>query len=338
MRASAVQDRAGNSSYDVAVVVPLHNRRSLIPFTLESLHPRFHPGVSLQVIVVDDGSTDGGADLVEQDFPSVELRRQDNLGAPTARNLGVEHAQAPAVQLLDSDDLVEPGYFLPRLEALAKHTKAAGAYGPWEVFSNQGSFSPSDIQARHSPYPISIRSEVDMHLRHLLRGWYLVSPTIVWRTDVIRQLGGQDSALHINQDVDFLFRALSSGYGLVGTNGPRSLIREHQGTRQGQVSSLERIEEMLELRRRFKRDLEQLGRLEETFRVALAEYSFDCWAQWRTVAPEAAAGFLALSSELWPGITVRGGWLFRAAGSVLGAPTATILKQRIQRFRRTVPL
>jgi hypothetical protein len=166
----------------------------------------------------------------------------------------------------------------------------------------------------------------------LLRGWYIAPSTIVWRTSAFLKIGGHNAALHINQDVDFLFRALTGGFGLVGTPGARARVREHEGLRQGRVSSAERLDQMLNIRRRFARDLRSCGHSSEANRRALAEYAFDAWAEWRIAAPEAAAGFLDLSRETWPSVAVRGGWLYRGLGALLGPANATIVKQQIQRI------
>jgi glycosyltransferase involved in cell wall biosynthesis len=321
--------------FDVSVVVPLHNRKALIPYTLESLRGRHHPDVSLEVIVVDDGSTDGGAELVQATFEWVSLHRQTRQGAPVARNHGISLASAPALLLLDSDDLVEPGFFQPRLAALAAHVEAAGAYGPWDVFEGDQAFAPEQVRPRHERYPIDEFVDADSHLARLLRGWYIAPSAILWRTAAVRSVGGHDERLRINQDVDFMFRILMSTAGIVGSDGPRALSRNHAGPRQGQVTSPDRVEQIVELRRRFRRVLEVSGRLDDRFRRALAEYAFDGWATWRTVAPESASALLSLSRELWPVLSVRGGWLLRTLGAVVGPAKATILKQKLETWRRS---
>ena len=314
----------------------MHNRKDLVRFTLESLRAQHHPGVHLQIVVVDDGSTDGGPDMVEAEFGSVRLLRQTRQGAPAARNRGIAAAAGYTTLLLDSDDLVEPGYFLPRLAALAEFPDAAGAYGPWEVFESDSEFAPSDIRPRHSRYPVERRVEADDHLRRLLRGWYIPGPAVLWRTAVLRRVNGHDERLHINQDVDMMFRILLSTAGIVGTDGPCALTRNHEGARQGAVTSSERVRQILELRRRFRRDLENAGRLDTSMRQALAEYAFDGWAAWRSIAPASAKELLSLSRELWPELGIRGGWVIRALGAILGPANATMLKQRIQRLRLPV--
>ena len=85
----------------VAVVIPTYNRVRLLERALRSVLDQAR--VADEIIVVDDGSTDGTAEAVA-DLP-VRLVRQANAGAAAARNRGVREASSPWVAFLDSDDL-----------------------------------------------------------------------------------------------------------------------------------------------------------------------------------------------------------------------------------------
>ncbi|HEX7070548.1 MAG TPA: glycosyltransferase [Rhodothermales bacterium] len=314
------------------MIIPLHNRRELISYTLDSVRPERHAGVRLQVIVVDDGSTDNGGDFVESQYPWVDVIRQPSRGASAARNCGLEHATGTFVLYLDSDDLVEEGFFEPRMAALEGHPSAAGAYGPWDVFESDGAFAESTVRPRHGRYPIVAEVDSSGHLRRLLRGWYIVGPATLWRRDVLRDVGGHDPTLIINQDVELMFRILTTTCGIVGVDAPRALTRQHGGARQGLATSPDAVRQVAELRRRFRAELERLGIFDEQLRRALAEYAFDSWAHFKGVAPEESHDLLLLSRDLWPEMNVRGGALYRALGVVLGPARATIVKERLRRL------
>ena len=100
-----------------SVVVPLYNKAPLIAATLASaLVDRERV---LEIVVVDDGSTDGSAAVVEGlGDPLVRLIRQPNGGVSSARNRGIVEARGEWLVFLDADDLWTPGY-LGRLEELA---------------------------------------------------------------------------------------------------------------------------------------------------------------------------------------------------------------------------
>jgi hypothetical protein len=93
----------------VSVVIPSFNRADLLPETLEAVLGQTSPAE--QVIVVDDGSTDGTPAMVEASFGSrVTLRRIANSGDLAARNRGLAAASGDLVAFCDSDDLWHPDF------------------------------------------------------------------------------------------------------------------------------------------------------------------------------------------------------------------------------------
>ena len=98
--------RAVDDAPLVSIIVPTHNRAGLLPRALASaLGQTYAP---IEVVVVDDGSTDGTADVVEglkARHPNLRYLRHDHpLGASAARNRGVREAAGACVALLDDDD------------------------------------------------------------------------------------------------------------------------------------------------------------------------------------------------------------------------------------------
>jgi glycosyltransferase involved in cell wall biosynthesis len=110
-----------------SVVIPLFNKREFIRQTLLSALAQGHP--RFEVIVVDDGSTDGGADCI-QDLASNTVRviRQENAGPGPARNRGAAEATFEWIALLDADDRWLP-WHLSTLAAVIEHLPEADAVG-----------------------------------------------------------------------------------------------------------------------------------------------------------------------------------------------------------------
>ena len=108
----------------ISVVIPLYNKREEIAATLESvLVQSVQP---LEIIVVDDGSTDGSADLVAERFGHrVVLIEQANGGVSAARNTGIEAAKGDYIALLDADDFWA-AHYLEEITALIKSYPQAG--------------------------------------------------------------------------------------------------------------------------------------------------------------------------------------------------------------------
>ncbi|MFF4102891.1 bifunctional polysaccharide deacetylase/glycosyltransferase family 2 protein [Streptomyces sp. NPDC001903] len=90
----------------VTVLVPAYNERECMANTLDSLAAGDHP---IEVIVIDDGSTDGTADIVEEmDLPFVRLIRQANGGKSSALNTGIAAASHDIIVMMDGDTVFEP--------------------------------------------------------------------------------------------------------------------------------------------------------------------------------------------------------------------------------------
>ncbi|MDQ7028787.1 MAG: glycosyltransferase family 2 protein [Ardenticatenia bacterium] len=76
----------------ISVVVPTHNRKDLLRRCLEAVVSQDYP--NYDVIVVDDGSTDGTGEMVQREFPQVRyIRQEPNRGPAAARNRGIEVAR-----------------------------------------------------------------------------------------------------------------------------------------------------------------------------------------------------------------------------------------------------
>jgi cellulose synthase/poly-beta-1,6-N-acetylglucosamine synthase-like glycosyltransferase/peptidoglycan/xylan/chitin deacetylase (PgdA/CDA1 family) len=119
----------------VSVVVPAYNESAGIADTLASLLESDHP---VEIIVVDDGSTDGTADIAESvGDPRVRVVRQANAGKAAALNTGIAHARHELVVMMDGDTVFEPGtvrrlvqpFADPRVGAVAGNAKIVNRRG-----------------------------------------------------------------------------------------------------------------------------------------------------------------------------------------------------------------
>ena len=151
---------------DISVIIPAYNRAELIVETLRSLLNQTVP--AKEIIVVDDGSTDGTAEAVEREFsvfreqfsalhkpssvfsvpsvvkPSLRVIRQQNAGPGVARNRGLAEATGEFIHFFDSDDIASPNKHEEQLRALLE-TGADIAYGPW-VKGRFGNLTTKDTE------------------------------------------------------------------------------------------------------------------------------------------------------------------------------------------------
>ncbi len=103
----------------ISVVIPSYNRRHTLERALESAFAQTSPVD--EVILVDDGSTDGSAEMVAQAYAAVKIIRQPNLGVSAARNRGINAARFDWIALLDSDDSWLPEKIARIRAAQAQH-------------------------------------------------------------------------------------------------------------------------------------------------------------------------------------------------------------------------
>ncbi len=118
----------------VSVIIPTYNRKDMLRETLNSLAQQTYPSNHFEVIVVDDGSTDGTVAVAAETFPFI-LRYfwQSNQGDAAARNLGAQQSQADILVFLDDDILVEAGYLthLIRAHGMGQNKIVIGTCNLW---------------------------------------------------------------------------------------------------------------------------------------------------------------------------------------------------------------
>lgn len=133
---------ARSGDLDLSVVLPLYNYEGTVEQALDSVFAS--RGVTAEVIVIDDCSGDGSADVVaayldqHPDRPILALLRRVNAGPSAARNLGVQRARTDHIFLLDADNTLYPDG-LRRLHEALTTSEAELAYGILEMFGDQSS-------------------------------------------------------------------------------------------------------------------------------------------------------------------------------------------------------
>ena len=102
----------------VAVVIPVRDRVQLLGRALDSVLAQVRPAD--EIVVVDDGSVDGSADLVKQAYPGVKLLVQAPAGVSAARNGGIANSSSDWLAFLDSDDAWHPDKLQRQLTAISQ--------------------------------------------------------------------------------------------------------------------------------------------------------------------------------------------------------------------------
>jgi len=129
----------------VSVIVPCHNAEHYLAAALDSLFGQDRPPD--EVILVDDGSTDGSAGIAAGYMPGLRYHAQACSGAGSARNAGIRLATGDCIGFLDADDLWPANSLRHRVEALEANSALNGAAGLIEHFRTDSSGNDSDTSS-----------------------------------------------------------------------------------------------------------------------------------------------------------------------------------------------
>lgn len=198
--ASRAARRAQAEAPDVAVVIPCFNVETTIARTVESL--RLQPGVACEIIAVDDGSTDDTPAALAALGPDVQVIRQPNGGACRARNTGLAEVRAPYVIFLDGDDWIEGNL-------LHGARTAAEAAGADIVLSRQLTLKAGEVELFRDYFHDPLDPLEVFEAWHA--GRRVNTASMFWRTAFVREIGGWDERVLLDQDGELILRGLIKG-------------------------------------------------------------------------------------------------------------------------------
>jgi len=184
--------------FEVSVVIPLYNSESTITDVLESVRMQTELDCVKQVIVVDDGSSDGSYALVEQyalEHPElpIELYRQENRGASSARNEGMKRAGGNWIAFLDSDDEWLPHKLRRQRQVVEEH--------PQIDFLGAG-HDAGDLKILWKRIDTLHKATV----KELVLKYFPCTPTILMKKKIFDEIGGFDENLRYAEDGEYYTR------------------------------------------------------------------------------------------------------------------------------------
>jgi glycosyltransferase involved in cell wall biosynthesis len=221
----------------ISVIIPSYNRGHSLPRALDSVLAQTWPAD--QIIVVDDGSDDGTAELLARDYPELHYLFQENRGVSAARNAGIRAAEGDWIALLDSDDEWLPEKLERQLQALQESEGSLLVHCD-EIWIRNG--------RRVNP----------MHKHAKAGGWIFerclplcaISPSaVLMARSLLAEVGEFDEALPACEDYDLWLRicsrypvlyveqALLKKYG----GHDDQLSRQHWGMDRFRVQALDKI-------------------------------------------------------------------------------------------------
>lgn len=230
----------------VSVIIPTYNRAKFIPAAIQSVITQSYRNI--EIIVVDDGSTDGTKDVLSPFMDKIRYYHTENMGPAHARNVGMKAASGKYIAFLDSDDLYLPGKLELQVAFMETHpevgivaTEVSSLIGNeiaeeyhlgsfhgkyqrkgWsyeDIYPVRGLFHCETL-ARPVPYYIG------NIFCHVLQWPVLMSNTILFPRELLQSVGYQNEAYHLAEDYEFIVR-ICKHYHAAFLNIPTYLYRYH---------------------------------------------------------------------------------------------------------------
>lgn len=185
------------SPRDVTAIVPTYNRARYIGECLDALVGQTAP--PRQILVVDDGSTDGTAAIVGRYGERITYLRQENSGKAAALNRALAHAQGAAIWIFDDDDVAEPEALALLCAALDGAPAAGFAFGRHDNFADEGG------TRRFKPVSPPAFAVDDLHCA-LLERCFIFQPALLVRRACYEAVGPFNTDFARAQDYEMLLR------------------------------------------------------------------------------------------------------------------------------------
>lgn len=200
----------------VSVIIPVFNGERYLGQALTSVFRQTYP--NLEVIVVDDGSTDQSRKIL-MDFPTVKLIMQNNKGVALARNRGLEEARGEFIAFLDQDDRWVREKTIRQVRLLESQPELGFVLAKQFLFLEPGTSAPAwcrpeFLQTAHESF---------------------VPGVLLARRSAFQKLGNFNSSLLMGNDTDWILRAKDAGIKFAKMPDVLLEKRVHEGNESSRV-------------------------------------------------------------------------------------------------------
>jgi glycosyltransferase involved in cell wall biosynthesis len=252
----------------VSIIIPCYNAIYWVQEAVESCLCQTYPNI--EIIVVDDGSTDGSLEVLRHYLPRIMLETGPNRGGSIARNRGFALSKGQFIQYLDADDYLEVDKIARQVEFL-EVTQADAVYGDWRYRRHLPDSSLSYLDK------IQVTGVQRDIVASLLSFWgaQINGGAILYRRQVVDQVGGWDETLRAAQDTDFLTSVALSGAKILYQPGCDFVYRKYGAVTVSTSSLCRWLESMRISLTKSEVALAGSGRLTEEYKAALAVGYFE---------------------------------------------------------------
>lgn len=186
----------------VSIIIPTYNRENVIKRAIDSVLRQTYS--SYELVIVDDGSTDGTESVVDQaaDSRIRYIRLKENQGVAHARNVGIREAKYDYIAFLDSDDEWLPDKLTRQMEKMLSGPKEFGM-----VYCRMGGQSRNSTERFVCPHQSFVKEILEGNLfQPLLFQNVIGTPAMLVRKECLEQVGGFKEALRCLEDWELVLR------------------------------------------------------------------------------------------------------------------------------------
>jgi glycosyltransferase involved in cell wall biosynthesis len=199
----------------ISVVIPSFNSAQYLPAAIESALGQDYK--NLEIVVVDDGSSDDTAAVVARYGKFVEYIRLENNGGGPARprNIGIRAASGDYIALFDSDDLMLPGKLKEQAEFLTEFKDVPLIFTNFRNFSREDEADAPDFLSDHTDFQVMpkiplkknwYRLTSSLAYETLIPDTFIGTSGVMFRKRLVDEVGYFDESVSNSDDVEFFFR------------------------------------------------------------------------------------------------------------------------------------
>jgi len=197
-----------------SVIIPTYNRAGFLPASIESVELA---GTELEIIVVDDGSSDDTPDVCRRLTGIRYIRLPSNQGLAAARNAGILSSSAEFIAFVDDDDIRLPGSIDLQVQALRANPQAAFCYGRVLLADSKHRMPTGEI--------VPLRLPAGDIFWDLIEGLFLIPTSIVARRQALLECGLFDEQLRKTEDWDLWLR-IAENWPVIPVTEPVAVYRK----------------------------------------------------------------------------------------------------------------
>jgi len=292
----------------VSVIIPCYNAERWIAEAIDSCLRQSYS--SLDVIVVDDGSTDRSLEIIESYRSRIRYETGENKGGNHARNRGFSLSEGKYIQFLDADDYILPEK-IERQVRFIEEMKADVVYGDWRHCHHfpDGSCVLADITVTEKQSDI---------LESMLRGWWVAPHALLYHRNAVVKSGGWDESLRSFQDFDFLASVVMSGADVRYQSGCYAVYRRHGNETVSTSNPILSLKNAGIAYEKVEAKLKETGRLTSNYSEALAIAFFRLARSYYDIDRGLFDKYIEETLRLDPSFNLPGSWLGALSRRLLG--------------------